>query len=78
MVQRELHAVLHDGPPATRDRRIDAVVTRIRHKLSASPYRYLHSHRGVGYRFDPRRASHHIFTSYPPSFTPSHERVLLA
>ena len=53
MVARsELHAVLHDGPLRPRDRRIDAVVTRIRHKLAPSPYRYVHSHRGVGYRFD--------------------------
>ena len=51
VARSELHAALHDGPLRPRDRRIDAVVTRIRHKLAASPYRYVHSHRGVGYRF---------------------------
>ncbi len=51
VARSELHAALHGGPLPPRDRRIDAVVTRIRHKLAASPHRYLHSHRGVGYRF---------------------------
>jgi DNA-binding response OmpR family regulator len=51
VARSELHAVLHAAPLRPRDRRIDAVVTRIRHKLAASPYRYVHSHRGLGYRF---------------------------
>ena len=44
------------------DRSVDVFVRKLRQKLAApSPsWRYIHTHFGIGYRFDPEAAGRHV------------------
>ena len=51
----EIYALVWGGQMAYRDRSVDVFVRKLRQKLeTASPrWRYIHTHFGIGYRFDP-------------------------
>jgi DNA-binding response OmpR family regulator len=42
-------------PYRPRDRSVDVCVKKLREKLSGSPYAYVHTHYGIGYRFAAER-----------------------
>ena len=59
VVQRpEIHALMWGGEIKQRDRSVDVLVRKVRHKLEqvAPDWRYIHTHFGIGYRFSPERA----------------------
>lgn len=56
VVQRpEIYAQMWGGTMARRDRSVDVLVRKVRHKLTlvAPEWRYIHTHFGIGYRFSP-------------------------
>jgi DNA-binding response OmpR family regulator len=55
----EIYALVWGGQMAYRDRSVDVFVRKVRRKLGASTsgWRYIHTHVGVGYRFDPVRVT---------------------
>ena len=58
VVQRaEIYDAVWGGPMRPRDRSVDVLIRKVRTKLEAtSPnWRYIHTHFGVGYRFQPER-----------------------
>ena len=58
VVQRpEIHRLMWGGNMRTRDRSVDVLVRKVRHKLEnlAPEWRYIHTHFGIGYRFAPER-----------------------
>ncbi len=59
MQRPEIYEIVWGGAMRHRDRSVDVVVRKIRGKLErlAPGWRYIHTHFGVGYRFNPERAS---------------------
>lgn len=58
VVQRpEIYALMWGGEMPRRDRSVDVLVRKVRHKLElvAPDWRYIHTHFGIGYRFTPER-----------------------
>lgn len=57
MQRPELYTLVWGGAMRQRDRSVDVLVRKIRDKLerSAPGWRYIHTHFGVGYRFQPER-----------------------
>jgi DNA-binding response OmpR family regulator len=55
----EIYALVRGGAMAYRDRSVDVFVRKVRRKLAARTqgWAYIHTHVGVGYRFDPQRVS---------------------
>jgi DNA-binding response OmpR family regulator len=53
----EIYSLVWGGQMAYRDRSVDVFVRKVRRKLAASTpgWRYIHTHVGVGYRFNPER-----------------------
>jgi DNA-binding response OmpR family regulator len=59
VVQRpEIHALIWGGTMRPRDRAVDVLVRKVRIKLekAAPGWLYIHTHFGIGYRFDPEPA----------------------
>ena len=60
VVQRpQIYTEIWGGTMQRRDRSVDVLVRKVRHKLElvAPDWRYIHTHFGIGYRFSPERAS---------------------
>ncbi len=60
VVQRpEIYASIWGGEIKHRDRSVDVLVRKVRHKLEqvAPDWRYIHTHFGIGYRFSPERVA---------------------
>ena len=60
VVQRpEIYSVMWGGEIKHRDRSVDVLVRKVRHKLEqvAPDWRYIHTHFGIGYRFSPERVA---------------------
>ena len=60
VVQRpEIYAAIWSGTMPRRDRSVDVLVRKVRHKLElvAPDWSYIHTHFGIGYRFSPERTS---------------------
>lgn len=60
VIQRpEIYTAIWGGTMPRRDRSVDVLVRKVRHKLElvAPDWRYIHTHFGIGYRFSPERAS---------------------
>ena len=55
--REELYAVVWQQPYRTCERSVDVYVGKLRQKLeeAAPDWRYIHTHFGFGYRFDPQR-----------------------
>ena len=55
----EIYAMVWGGQMAYRDRSVDVFVRKVRRKLAAatSGWTYVHTHVGVGYRFNPERVT---------------------
>lgn len=56
VVQRpEIYTQMWGGTIKHRDRSVDVLVRKVRHKLElvAPDWRYIHTHFGIGYRFSP-------------------------
>lgn len=56
VVQRpEIYTQMWGGEIKHRDRSVDVLVRKVRHKLEqvAPDWRYIHTHFGIGYRFSP-------------------------
>jgi DNA-binding response OmpR family regulator len=55
----EIYALVWGGAMTYRDRSVDVFVRKLRRKLAACTpgWAYIHTHIGVGYRFDPQRVS---------------------
>ena len=55
----EIYALVWGGQRAYRDRSVDVFVRKVRRKLAASTsgWTYVHTHVGVGYRFNPERVT---------------------
>jgi DNA-binding response OmpR family regulator len=55
----EIYAHVWGGQMAYRDRSVDVYVRKVRRKLAASTsgWAYVHTHFGVGYRFQPERTT---------------------
>ena len=68
VVQRpEIYELMWGGEMPRRDRSVDVLVRKVRHKLErvAPDWRYIHTHFGVGYRFSPKRHKPRISASRP-------------
>jgi DNA-binding response OmpR family regulator len=60
VVQRpEIFDAIWGGTMQHRDRSVDVLVRKVRHKLElvAPDWHYIHTHFGIGYRFSPERSS---------------------
>ena len=59
VTRREMYALVWGGTMARRDRSVDVFVRKIRRKLEAvaPETAYIHTHFGVGYRFNPEAAA---------------------
>ncbi len=60
VVQRpQIYAAIWGGTMQRRDRSVDVLVRKVRHKLelAAPDWRYIHTHFGIGYRFSPEQTS---------------------
>jgi DNA-binding response OmpR family regulator len=60
VVQRpQIYTAIWGGTMQRRDRSVDVLVRKVRHKLElvAPDWTYIHTHFGIGYRFSPERAS---------------------
>jgi DNA-binding response OmpR family regulator len=59
MQRPEIYEIVWGGAMRHRDRSVDVVVRKIRGKFErlAPGWRYIHTHFGVGYRFNPERTS---------------------
>lgn len=60
VVQRpQIYTEIWGGTMQRRDRSVDVLVRKVRHKLelAAPEWRYIHTHFGIGYRFSPERTS---------------------
>ncbi|HEY6730953.1 MAG TPA: winged helix-turn-helix domain-containing protein [Solirubrobacterales bacterium] len=60
VVQRpEIYTSIWGGTMQRRDRSVDVLVRKVRHKLElvAPEWKYIHTHFGIGYRFSPERTS---------------------
>ena len=60
VVQRpQIYSAIWGGTMQRRDRSVDVLVRKVRHKLelAAPEWRYIHTHFGIGYRFSPERIS---------------------
>jgi len=60
VVQRpEIYSLMWGGTIKHRDRSVDVLVRKVRHKLEqvAPDWRYIHTHFGIGYRFSPERVA---------------------
>jgi DNA-binding response OmpR family regulator len=58
VVQRpEIYSAMWGGTMQRRDRSVDVLVRKVRRKLEliAPEWRYIHTHFGIGYRFNPER-----------------------
>ena len=58
VIQRpEIYTAIWGGTMPRRDRSVDVLVRKVRHKLElvAPGWRYIHTHFGIGYRFSPER-----------------------
>jgi DNA-binding response OmpR family regulator len=58
VVQRpQISTAIWGGTMQRRDRSVDVLVRKVRHKLElvAPEWRYIHTHFGIGYRFSPER-----------------------
>lgn len=58
VVQRpEIYSLMWGGEIKHRDRSVDVLVRKVRHKLEqvAPDWQYIHTHFGIGYRFSPER-----------------------
>lgn len=58
VVQRpQIYSAIWGGTMQRRDRSVDVLVRKIRHKLEliAPEWCYIHTHFGIGYRFSPER-----------------------
>lgn len=57
--REELYAVVWRQPYRQCERSVDVYVGKLRHKLeeAAPEWRYIHTHFGFGYRFDPAPAA---------------------
>ncbi|MDQ2629981.1 MAG: winged helix-turn-helix domain-containing protein [Actinomycetota bacterium] len=58
VVQRpQIYTEIWGGTMQRRDRSVDVLVRKVRHKLEqvAPDWRYIHTHFGIGYRFSPER-----------------------
>jgi len=55
----EIYAMVWGGQMAYRDRSVDVFVRKVRRKLATatSGWTYVHTHVGVGYRFNPERVT---------------------
>jgi DNA-binding response OmpR family regulator len=58
LLRPELHALMWSGPFRSRDRSVDVLIRRVRLKLAeiAPEQQFIHTHYGVGYRFEPELA----------------------
>ncbi|HEX5983762.1 MAG TPA: winged helix-turn-helix domain-containing protein [Solirubrobacterales bacterium] len=60
VVQRPtIYSAIWGGTMQRRDRSVDVLVRKVRHKLElvAPDWRYIHTHFGIGYRFSPERTT---------------------
>ena len=60
VVQRpQIYSAIWGGTMQRRDRSVDVLVRKVRHKLElvAPEWRYIHTHFGIGYRFSPEQLS---------------------
>jgi DNA-binding response OmpR family regulator len=60
VVQRPpIYEAIWGGTMQRRDRSVDVLVRKVRHKLElvAPDWQYIHTHFGIGYRFSPERTS---------------------
>lgn len=60
VVQRpQIYTAIWGGTMQRRDRSVDVLVRKVRHKLelAAPDWTYIHTHFGIGYRFSPERTS---------------------
>ena len=60
VVQRPaIYTEIWGGTMQRRDRSVDVLVRKVRHKLelAAPDWRYIHTHFGIGYRFSPEEIS---------------------
>lgn len=60
VVQRpQIYTEIWGGTMPRRDRSVDVLVRKVRHKLelAAPDWSYIHTHFGIGYRFSPERTS---------------------
>lgn len=60
VVQRpQIYTAIWGGTMQRRDRSVDVLVRKVRHKLElvAPEWKYIHTHFGIGYRFSPERVS---------------------
>ena len=60
VVQRpQIYTTIWGGTMPRRDRSVDVLVRKVRHKLelAAPEWTYIHTHFGIGYRFSPERIS---------------------
>ena len=60
VVQRpQIYTEIWGGTMARRDRSVDVLVRKVRHKLElvAPDWSYIHTHFGIGYRFSPERTA---------------------
>lgn len=58
VVQRpQIYTAIWGGTMQRRDRSVDVLVRKVRHKLElvAPDWTYIHTHFGIGYRFSPER-----------------------
>lgn len=58
VVQRpQIYTTIWGGAMQRRDRSVDVLVRKVRHKLElvAPQWKYIHTHFGIGYRFSPER-----------------------
>jgi DNA-binding response OmpR family regulator len=55
----QIYSQIWGGKMSRRDRSVDVLVRKTRHKLElvAPEWRYIHTHFGIGYRFSPERIS---------------------
>lgn len=55
VVRAEIYDLMWGGQIKHRDRSVDVLVRKVRHKLGlvAPGWRYIHTHFGIGYRFSP-------------------------
>lgn len=60
VVQRpQIYTEIWGGTMPRRDRSVDVLVRKVRHKLelAAPAWSYIHTHFGIGYRFSPERTA---------------------
>ena len=58
VVQRpQIYSEIWGGTMPRRDRSVDVLVRKVRHKLelAAPDWKYIHTHFGIGYRFSPEK-----------------------